>query len=243
MPYRHAYEHIPTQVWTAAPDGMLNYANPEAAIYMGVPEEDLHGSGWGSAVHPQDFVKAAPRWAHSVETGEPYEQVFRLRNGAENRYYWFISRANAVRDDDGRISHWVGVNTRIDGMALAHEVGRIAFESNSLSHSVFDQLPVAMIVLGGAGLRVQRTTAAARRFAAMEVVDQQPLLAAYPQLARLCESGELTEVMMLGQGRRIADLQMSVAGERPSAFDVMCEPLHGLNGDVEGLTLAFLPAC
>ncbi|MGV8922281.1 MAG: PAS domain-containing protein [Thermomonas sp.] len=242
MPYRHAYEDIPAQVWTASPDGMLNYVNAEASAFMGVPEEELFGAGWGNSVHPQDIVVSAPRWMHSITTGEPYEQVFRLRNGAEKRYYWFISRANAVCDEEGRISHWVGVNTRIDGMALAHEVGRVALETNSLSQDVFDQLPVAMIVLGGAGLRVQRATAAARKFAAMEMVDQQPLLVAYPQLASLCESGELTEVMVLGEGRRIADLRMSVADGKPMAFDVMCEPLHDARGAVEGLTLAFLPA-
>lgn len=242
MPYRHAYEHIPAQVWTADPDGLLNYVNPEAVLYMGGSEVDLHGTGWGDSVHPQDFVLAAPRWAHSLATGEHYQQVFRLRNGADQRYYWFISQANAVLDEHGQINHWVGVNTRIDGIALAHEVGRVALEVNSVSHAVFDQLPVAMIVLGGVGLRVQRTTAAARRFAAMEMVDQQPLVAAYPQLAGLCNSGELTEVMMLGEGRRIPDLRMSVADGKPMPFDLMCEPLHNASGIVEGLTLAFLPA-
>lgn len=242
MPYRHAYDHIPAQVWTASPDGMLDYVNDEAAAYMGVPEDDLHGSGWGNAVHPQDIVLAVPRWSHSIATGEPYEQLFRLRNGTDQRYYWFISRANAVRDAEGRISHWVGVNTRIDGIALAHEVGRVAFEANSLSQAVFDQLPVAMIVLAGAGLKVQRATAAARRFAAIEKVEQQSLLAAYPQLANLCESGELTEVMMLGEGRRIADIPLTLVDGKTMLCDVICEPLQDARGEVEGLTLAFLPA-
>lgn len=242
MPYRHAYEHIPAQVWTASPDGMLNYVNAEAAAFMGVPDEDLHGTGWGNSVHPQDVVVAAPRWTHSCATGEHYEQVFRLRNGTDQRYYWFIARANAVRDSEGRINHWVGVNTRIDGIALAQEVGRASFEANSVSQAVFDQLPVAMVVLAGAGLKVQRATAAARRFAVLDRVEQQPLLAAFPQLSRLCESGELTEVMVLGEGRRITDLRISVDHGAPMRFDLICEPLHDARGAVEGLTLAFLPA-
>ena len=72
MIYRHADEHIPAQVWTAAPDGMLNYVNAETAAYMGVPEVELHGTGWGNAVHPQDIVVAGSRWPHSIATGEPY---------------------------------------------------------------------------------------------------------------------------------------------------------------------------
>ena len=242
MSYRHAYEHIPAQVWTASADGMLNYANAEAAAFMGVPKEALFGTGWGDSVHPQDIVVAAPRWLDSVATGEPYEQLFRLRNGADERYYWFIARANRVNDVEGNVSHWVGVNTRIDGIELAHEVGRFAFDANSLSQAVFDQLPVAMVVLAGAGLKVQKATAAARLFAAIDKVEQQPLLKVYPQLSRLCESGELSEVMMLGEGRRITDLQFSVRDAKPKAFDLICQPLHDARGAVEGLTLAFLPA-
>lgn len=242
MPYRHAYEHIPAQVWTAAPDGMLNYVNAETAAYMGLPEEELYGSGWANVVHPQDIVAAAPRWQQSVATGEPYEQLFRLRQGSDQRYYWFIARAIAVRDGDRRIDHWVGVNTRIDGIALAHEIGRVAMESNSLSHAVFDQLPVAMVVLAGAGLRVLRATNAAHRFAALPRVEQQPLLKAFPQLSALGESGVLTEVMVMDEGRRIASVSLVDTDGMASSFDVVCEPMKGAQGRVEGLTLAFLPS-
>jgi PAS domain-containing protein len=209
---------------------------------MGVPEEDLHGTGWGNTVHPQDIVVAGLRWTHSIDTGEPHEELFRLRSGADQRYYWLVSRAIAVRNGDSRISHRVGMNTRIDGIALAQEIGRVSMESNSLSHAVFDQLPVAMVVWSGVGLRVQRATSAARRYASLQAVEQQPLLAAYPELSMLCESGELTEVMLLGEGRRIANVSLTDRDGMAADFDVVCEPLSGLQGRVEGPTLAFLPA-
>jgi len=66
MPYRYAYEHIPSQVWTAALDGMLNYVNAEAAAFMGVPEVALFGTGRVNSVHLQDIVVAAPRWMHDA---------------------------------------------------------------------------------------------------------------------------------------------------------------------------------
>ena len=61
MPYRHAYDSIPAQIWTADPQGLLNYVNAVTEAYMGVPAEDLHGTGWGDAVHPQDLAAALPR--------------------------------------------------------------------------------------------------------------------------------------------------------------------------------------
>ncbi len=242
MTYRHAYEDIPAQVWTAARDGMLSYVNAETVRFMGVPDEDLLGTGWANVVHPQDIVMAAPRWQHSVATGAPYEQLFRLRKGSDQRYYWFLSRANAVRDELGRISHWVGVNTGIDGISLAQDMGRVVFDANSLQATVFEQLPVALVVLTGAGLRVQRATASARSFAALANVEQQPLLAAYPQLRGLCESGLLAEVMTLGEGRRIAEIPFDRDDGAVMAFDVVCEPLRDASGGIEGMTLAFLPA-
>lgn len=242
MTYRHAYEDIPAQVWTAARDGMLSYVNAETVRFMGVPEEELHGTGWANVVHPQDIVVAAPRWEHSVATGTPYEQLFRLRNGSDQRYYWFLARANAVRDELGRISHWVGVNTRIDGISLAQDMGRVVFDANSLQATVFEQLPVALVVLAGAGLRVQRATASARSFAALANVEQQPLVAAYPQLRGVCESGVLAEVMALGEGRRIAEIRFAKDDGSALLFDVVCEPLRDAGGGIEGMTLAFLPA-
>ena len=50
------------------------------------------GEGWQSAVHPDDLPEVLEHWRRSLDTGEPYEGEYRIRN-AEGRYEWFLSRA------------------------------------------------------------------------------------------------------------------------------------------------------
>jgi PAS domain S-box-containing protein len=112
--FRAMAETIPVQVWTAAPDGQLDFVTNRVARYFGRPKEELLGSGWGQVVHPDDLERAAARWQHSVETGEPYEVEFRVYSEADREYRWQLVRANAMCDEDGRVIAWFGCNTDIE---------------------------------------------------------------------------------------------------------------------------------
>ena len=52
--YRFLAESIPQMVWTATPDGMLDYVNGQGSAYFGVPQEALLGAGWLAWVHPEE---------------------------------------------------------------------------------------------------------------------------------------------------------------------------------------------
>ncbi|HET9683518.1 MAG TPA: PAS domain S-box protein [Gemmatimonadaceae bacterium] len=111
--YRFLAEAIPVQIWTATPDGRLDYVTQRVADYFGVTPERVLGEGWQHVIHPDDLAHAVERWTHSLRTGEPYEVEFRLR-GADGRYRWHIARALPQRDEAGRVVHWFGTNTDID---------------------------------------------------------------------------------------------------------------------------------
>ena len=44
--------------------------------------------------------------------GEPFEMKFRLK-GADGSYRWFLTRTIPMRDPDGKIIRWVGINANI----------------------------------------------------------------------------------------------------------------------------------
>src|SRR4029079_371470 len=71
--FRMMAETIPVQVWTARPDGMLDYVTRRTGDYFGVPAQTLLGEGWAALVHPDDIERAASHWKHALETGEAYE--------------------------------------------------------------------------------------------------------------------------------------------------------------------------
>ncbi|HYW09598.1 MAG TPA: PAS domain-containing protein [Longimicrobium sp.] len=116
--YRFLAETIPAQVWTAQPDGNLDYVSARAARYFGIPAEQLLAEGWRTVLHPDDLPLAAERWTRSLSTGEPYEVEFRLR-AADGEYRWHLARADAMRGDGGEITAWFGVNADVHDRKVA----------------------------------------------------------------------------------------------------------------------------
>lgn len=111
--FRTFAEAMPNHVWTARPDGHLDWFNSRVYQYSGAAPGDLDGEGWASLVYPDDLGEAGKQWAHSVATGMPYEVQFRLKR-YDGAYRWHIARAVALPDAQGKIGRWLGTNTDID---------------------------------------------------------------------------------------------------------------------------------
>ncbi len=111
--FRFLAENIPVQIWTALPNGHLNYVTEQTASRLGLTAAALLRDGWQNVVHPDDLGTAVERWTHALATGEEYEVEFRLKL-ASGEYAWHLARAIAQRADDGRIINWLGTNTNID---------------------------------------------------------------------------------------------------------------------------------
>src|SRR6185436_10020040 len=80
--------------------------------YTGTTLEDVQGSGWRKAHHPDHVDRVYQRWMRTVERGESWEDTFPLR-GADGFYRWFLSRAVPIRDASGAIERWFGTNTDV----------------------------------------------------------------------------------------------------------------------------------
>jgi two-component system, sensor histidine kinase and response regulator len=111
--FRMMAETIPVQVWTARPDGLLDFVTKRTAEFFGVPQHELLGDRWSSRVHPDDIERTAECWKRSLESGERYETEFRLLS-AEGEYRWHLVRAEAMFADDGSIAEWFGCTADIE---------------------------------------------------------------------------------------------------------------------------------
>jgi PAS domain S-box-containing protein len=111
-------ESLPVQVWTALPDGSLDYVTQRVAEYFGKPAERILRDGWKDVVHPDDLAAAGAAWMHSLETGKPYNIEFRLLR-ADGQYGWHLGRAIPQRDEHGVIVRWFGTNTDIEDQKRA----------------------------------------------------------------------------------------------------------------------------
>ncbi len=120
--FKALVDTAPHHVWTAGPDGALDWFNPRVYHYAEAAEGSLDGAAWGAIVHPDDLPDAARTWAACVEAGSVYQVEFRLRNAAGD-YRWFLARAAPILDGDGKVTRWIGTNTDIhDQKTLAAEL-------------------------------------------------------------------------------------------------------------------------
>src|SRR5580658_8784362 len=119
---RLAIKTIPALVWTALPDGSLDFVN-QRWEEIGLTLDDLRDSEWIKALHPDERVEVADKWRIAVETGTPYENIERVRR-ADGEYRWFLSRAQPLRDELGSIVKWYGTDTDIEDQKRAEDALR-----------------------------------------------------------------------------------------------------------------------
>jgi PAS domain S-box-containing protein len=105
-------DFMPVQLWTAKPDGQLDYVNKQAINFFGQPVEQILGPDWLDNVHPDDRDGCLHSWTTALATGNIYQYEFRLID-ATGTYKWHLSRALPFMSD-GKIVKWFGTNTDID---------------------------------------------------------------------------------------------------------------------------------
>jgi PAS domain S-box-containing protein len=108
-------ELLPQMVWTATPDGVLDYTNQRWTQYSGSDEPAL----WHTFVDPRDAERVFETWTASVQTGKYYESEFRLLRHSDQTYRWFLVRADSVLNADGRVERWVGACTDVEDQKRA----------------------------------------------------------------------------------------------------------------------------
>ena len=113
--YRTLVEQIPAVTFIETPgappdETWFTYLSPQAEDVFGLPSDDLQANPGhlGELVHPEDRERVHAANAHAEETGEPFNEEFRIIR-PDGRIVWLDSRAVLVRDDDGRPRFWQGV--------------------------------------------------------------------------------------------------------------------------------------
>jgi PAS domain S-box-containing protein len=129
--YRFLAESMPQIVWTATPEGQLDYVNQVLARYIGKSVEAALGSGWHELIHPDDIAESTRRWSHSLKTCAPYEVEHRVRR-ADGVYRWFLVRGTPMRGPDGAVIKWFGTSTDIDDLKESEAQFRSMFDSGML---------------------------------------------------------------------------------------------------------------
>ena len=112
---------IPHIVWTANPNGELDYYNRQWEIYTGLSPAETAGWGWAPVLHPDDLQRCVERWTEAFTSGEPYEIEYRFKRAQDGSYRWHLGRATPFKDDNGKVLKWFGTATDIDDQVQSRE--------------------------------------------------------------------------------------------------------------------------
>lgn len=110
--FRFLLNAMPQQVWTARPNGKLDYVNEVICEDFGRSAEDIIGQGWQTFIHPDDQQACLKKWLTALRTGHEYLVEFRLKF-QDGQYRWHLARAVPLIEN-GEIKLWLGTNTNID---------------------------------------------------------------------------------------------------------------------------------
>lgn len=114
--FRMITENMPQMVWTALPNGYVDYFSYQWLAYTGQEQKNAIGWGWTSALHPKDYKKTIEVWNHARKTGNPYEIEYRLKAAKNGGYRWHIARGMPQKNKDNNIDKWIGTCTDIEAL-------------------------------------------------------------------------------------------------------------------------------
>ena len=121
--YADLADSVPLLVWTTDGAGRLRYGNRRwNALARGTREV-------AAVVAPDDLSRFEAGWTTALATGEEWEAELRLGN-VEDGWRAHLVRVVPRRDDDGRITSWVGTSTDIDARVRAERSLRMLAEAS-----------------------------------------------------------------------------------------------------------------
>jgi PAS domain S-box-containing protein len=143
LPLRGVMDTIPGLVWSALPDGDVEFCNQRWLDYTGMSFNEIKRWGWSAAIHPQDITDLREGWQTALLRSTSFETEARMRR-ADGCYRWFLIQAVPLRDSNGRIIRWYGTNTDVEELKLAQEELQ---KQTSRLDLLFEQAPEAVAVL------------------------------------------------------------------------------------------------
>lgn len=118
--FRDLADNISQFAWMTDSTGAVFWYNQRWLDFTGTQAESLPNGGWEQNLHPEHRARVVRHWQECLTNGSVWEDTFPLRS-RDGEYRWFLSHAQPIRDEDGKIVRWFGTNTDITKTKRAEE--------------------------------------------------------------------------------------------------------------------------
>ena len=110
--YRAIGETLDYGIWVCDPNGRNIYASASFLNLVGLTQEQCSEFGWSNVLHPDDAERTIAAWNECVRTEGLWDIEHRFR-GVDGNWHPILARGMPVRDSDGQIISWAGINLDI----------------------------------------------------------------------------------------------------------------------------------
>ena len=113
-------ETVPSLLWSASATGEPTHISRRMRDYSGMSLESFLSLGWKAFLHLDDFENTAKAFFKSIQTGESFSVIHRLRR-SDGQYRWHHAMGEPLRDPEGKIVQWYGLSIDIDEQKRAED--------------------------------------------------------------------------------------------------------------------------
>jgi PAS domain S-box-containing protein len=110
--FRVLVTHAPVGIFQTDSQGNCLFVNPRWSELTGLSLSESLGTGWSSALHPDDWEDVFAEWYNCARTGREFSMEYRFRT-PQNQVNWVFGRATAIYDELGAIAGYFGTVTDI----------------------------------------------------------------------------------------------------------------------------------
>jgi PAS domain S-box-containing protein len=123
--YRAIGESIDYGVWITDAEGRCIYASDSFLRLIGMTQEQCSNLGWTSVLHPDEVPATVAAWTRCVQRGENWYREHRIM-GVDGAYHPVLAQGVPIRDEEGTIRGWAGINLDISPLKRTEQALREA---------------------------------------------------------------------------------------------------------------------
>jgi PAS domain S-box-containing protein len=118
--FRLMAELMPDKITNATPRGKVIYYNKGWSDYTGATIDELASDGWSKWIHEEEVPECTKRWLKALKTGGDFDMELRMLN-KNGEYRWHTSKARSVKEENGKVKLWLGINSDIHDQKMQKE--------------------------------------------------------------------------------------------------------------------------
>ena len=241
--FRQLADSMPQLVWTAQPDGRVDYYNRRLSLFASEGQ-------WTPGIYVEDRPRTIEGWNRAVRTGSPYEIEHRMQL-ADGRFRWFLTRAVPVPDEAGHVMKWYGTSTDVHDRKQAEEereIARIeAINENNRLEALIKTLPVGVAMVDAEGGNIRSNSMydqlwGVPRPEAQSVDDYEKYRAWWIDSGRQVRPEEWASALAVRKGEIVIGQLLQIARFDGTAAFVMnsAAPIYDSDGRIAGSAVAIL---